>query len=54
MQFEFATAGRIVFGWGSAKKLAFKQYGSRPLLVTGRRGLPQLRRPASPSWVSQP
>ena len=40
MQFEFATAGGIVFGWGSAKKLTLSQYGSRALLVTGRRDPP--------------
>ena len=39
MQFEFATAGRIVFGRGAAKPLAklVAAFGQRPLLVTGRR-----------------
>ena len=40
MQFEFATAGRIVFGPGAAKKAlpeTAKAMGVRPLLVTGRR-----------------
>ena len=40
MQFEFATAGRIVFGAGSAAKIdsIAAELGSRPLLVTGVRG----------------
>ena len=35
--FEFATAARIVFGWGEARQLtaAAAQMGSRALLVTG-------------------
>jgi len=36
VQFEFATAGRIVFGAGTSKSLP-DLVGSRPLLVTGRR-----------------
>ncbi|MGA3234856.1 MAG: iron-containing alcohol dehydrogenase [Bryobacteraceae bacterium] len=37
MHFEFATAARIVFGWGEARRLAAAaaQMGSRALLVTG-------------------
>jgi alcohol dehydrogenase class IV len=40
MQFEFATASRIVFGPGSRHQLPelARSYGSRALLVTGRRG----------------
>lgn len=40
MQFEFATAGRIVFGAGSAAKIdsIAAGFGTRPLLVTGVRG----------------
>lgn len=37
MEFEFTTAGRIVFGWGATKRLALREYGARPMLVTGRR-----------------
>jgi alcohol dehydrogenase class IV len=37
MEFEFTTTGRIVFGWGSAKRLALREYGAQPMLVTGRR-----------------
>ena len=38
MQFEFATATRIIFGEGAAKQLApaARQWGSRVLFVTGR------------------
>ncbi|MBI4906516.1 MAG: iron-containing alcohol dehydrogenase [Acidobacteria bacterium] len=38
MQFEFATAGRVVFGAGSVKKLpaAVRAFGRRVLVVTGR------------------
>jgi alcohol dehydrogenase class IV len=38
MRFEFATAGRIVFGEGSLREVApaAKQMGERALLVTGR------------------
>ncbi len=38
MQFEFATAGRIVFGDGAARQVAsaVKSWGKRVLLVTGR------------------
>ncbi len=46
MQFEFATAERILFGWGSSKKLSFNQFGSRLMLVTGSRA-PALNRYAS-------
>jgi alcohol dehydrogenase class IV len=37
MHFEFATASRIVFGWGEARRLAAaaSPMGSRALLVTG-------------------
>jgi alcohol dehydrogenase class IV len=37
MHFEFATAARIVFGWGEARQLgaAAAQMGSRALVVTG-------------------
>ena len=37
--FEFATAGRIVFGWGTFARLAeiAEGYGRRPLIVTGKR-----------------
>jgi alcohol dehydrogenase class IV len=37
MRFEFATAGRIVFGTGSAREIApaAKAFGSRALVVTG-------------------
>src|SRR3954471_12113840 len=40
MQFEFATASRIVFGPGSRYQLPelARSYGSRAFLVTGRRG----------------
>ncbi len=40
MRFEFATAGRIVFGPGTAKEIAAAAaaMGSRPLVVTGVRG----------------
>lgn len=42
MNFEFATAGRIVFGPGSAAQIdaIAKSFGARPLLVTGHRGSP--------------
>lgn len=38
MRFEFATAGRIVFGAGTVTELpaVVRSLGSRPLLVTGR------------------
>jgi alcohol dehydrogenase class IV len=37
MHFEFATAARIVFGWGEARQLAAAaaQMGRRALVVTG-------------------
>jgi alcohol dehydrogenase class IV len=37
--FEFASAGRIVFGWGTFGQLPgiAEGYGRRPLIVTGRR-----------------
>jgi alcohol dehydrogenase class IV len=40
--FEFATAGRIVFGAGTFARLAeiAGGYGQRPLIVTGKRGVP--------------
>ena len=40
MNFEFATAGRIIFGWGSFAQTATlaKGLGGRPLLVLGRSG----------------
>ena len=40
MNFEFATAGRIVFGPNTASKIdaIAAEFGARPLLVTGRRG----------------
>lgn len=39
MEFEFATAGQIVFGWGRANELANRseRFGDRLLLVTGSR-----------------
>ena len=39
-QFEFATAGRIVFGSGTFAQLdsIASQFGSKPFLVTGKRG----------------
>lgn len=42
MQFEFATAGRIIFGCGASKTLAeiAWEFGSRALLVTGKRKPP--------------
>lgn len=41
MSFEFATAGRIVFGSGVFARLAeiAAEYGSQPLIVTGKRGV---------------
>ena len=38
MRFEFATAGRVLFGAGSVKDLApaARSMGSRVLVVTGR------------------
>ncbi|HET8550453.1 MAG TPA: iron-containing alcohol dehydrogenase [Bryobacteraceae bacterium] len=38
MNFDFATAGRIVFGQGTAKQVPglVRSFGSRPLVVTGR------------------
>lgn len=45
MQFEFATAERILFGWGSSKKLSLNQFGARLMLVTGSRA-PALNRDA--------
>ena len=41
MNFEFQTAGRIVFGVGSAQRLGTlaKSHGSRALLVTGKSAL---------------
>jgi alcohol dehydrogenase class IV len=40
--FEFATAGRIVFGDGAASQLPAiaASFGERPLIVTGKRGCP--------------
>jgi alcohol dehydrogenase class IV len=37
MKFDFATAGRIVFGWGAAGQIAAiaGEYGSRALIVLG-------------------
>jgi alcohol dehydrogenase class IV len=39
VQFEFATAARIVFGWGTAAQLPAlaRGFGERPLVVTGQR-----------------
>ncbi len=41
MRFEFATAGRIIFGPGAAKETASaaKELGKRALVVTGRSGV---------------
>lgn len=41
MRFEFATAGRIIFGPGTAKETASaaKELGKRALVVTGRSGV---------------
>jgi alcohol dehydrogenase class IV len=40
MNFEFATAGRVLFGSGSSAKIdaIAAEFGSKPLLVTGQRG----------------
>lgn len=40
MNFEFATAARVIFGPGSSSKIdaAAAEFGSNPLLVTGQRG----------------
>jgi alcohol dehydrogenase class IV len=40
IDFDFATAGRIIFGAGNFARLAgiAQGYGSRPLIVTGKRG----------------
>jgi alcohol dehydrogenase class IV len=40
MKFEFATAGRILFGSGSSSKIdaIAAEFGSKPLLITGQRG----------------
>ncbi len=40
MTFEFATAARIVFGWGTFQHLPdlARPFGSRALIVTGREG----------------
>ena len=40
MKFEFATAGRIVFGEGVLGEAipTFAQFGSRPLVVSGKGG----------------
>ncbi len=40
MRFEFATATRIVFGWGRVKELApaAKSFGERALIVGGKSG----------------
>jgi alcohol dehydrogenase class IV len=45
MHFEFATAARIIFGWGEARQLAAAaaQMGSRALVVTG--STPERARP---------
>ena len=45
MQFEFATATRILFGTGARKDLpgAAKSFGRRALIVTGRRSEPALQ-----------
>ena len=39
MQFDFATAGRIIFGRGTAKTIPelARSLGKRALFVTGRR-----------------
>ena len=42
MQFEFATAERILFGWGSSKKLSLNQFGARLMLVTEAERLPSI------------
>ena len=44
MRFEFATAGRIVFGAGTAREIvpAAKEMGQRALLVAGRSRRPPL------------
>jgi hypothetical protein len=54
--FEFATAGRILFGAGKVKELeaAAAALGERPLLVTGSRGGPKAFVCQFPLWANQP
>jgi alcohol dehydrogenase class IV len=55
MTWEFATAGRILFGPGTAEKLpaAMRELGHRPLLVTGRRLADAARLPDPVSAIGQ-
>ena len=48
MDFEFATAGQIVFGWGRIRELRTRTetFGRRVLVVTGSR-------PARTEYVQQ-